>query len=277
MTLVMPAYVAASPDGLFPASLAVKTVSVYPENPSLGLATVLGSILVFDPPTGAPVGLVDGAALTALRTGAGSGVATEALARRDAETVAIFGSGAQAATQLMAVCAVRNIRKAWVFSRSSERAEEMCARLQGHDRLPTDLTVATSARQAIEDADIVCTATGSLSALFEDDNLKPGTHINAIGAFRPDMQEIPPATVKRARIFVDHLSSVLQEAGDLVQPLRLGQIEKNHLVGEIGSLLAGRLTGRQNAQEITLFKSVGMAAQDAVCSTLAIRNALFPG
>jgi len=273
VTLVMPAHVGASPDGRYPASLAVKTVSVYPGNPALGIATVLGGVLVLDPATGACIGLADAASLTAIRTGAGSGVATALLAREDAEKVAILGAGAQAATQLQAMCAVRQIRTAWVFSRTPARAEAMCARLAGRDGITTDLRIASSASEAIREADIVCTATGSHVPVFQDCDLKLGVHINAVGAFKPDMQEVPAETVGRARVFVDHLSSALQEAGDLVQAIRAGAIGEDDIVGEIGSLLAGDLAGRQDLRQITLFKSVGIAAQDAVCATAAIRNA----
>jgi len=273
VTLVMPAFVEASPDGKFPASLTVKTVSVHPGNEALGLATVLGSVLVLDPATGACLGLVDGASLTALRTGAGSAAATDALARQDAETVTIFGAGAQAESQLRAICAVRQIRRVWVINRTLERAEQMCKRLSDTDGIPAKIRVARNAEEALEDADIVCTATGSYRPLFNDCDLKPGVHINAIGAFRPDMQEIPVETVQRARVFVDHRESVLHEAGDLVQPIRSSAINESHIGGEVGALLSGEVIGRQDPHEITLFKSVGMAAQDAVCAAFALRRA----
>ena len=277
VTLVMPAFVESSPDGQFLASLAVKTVSVYPENLQVGLAAILGGVLVLDPATGACLGLVDGASLTALRTGGGSAVASDVLALPDASTVAIFGSGAQAATQLQAICSVRTIRTAWIFSRTPAHAEQMCGKLAGQKGIPDNLKVARTANEAVAEADIICTATGSLEPLFDDQDLKPGVHINAIGAYRPDMVEIPATTVARARIFVDHLASALHEAGDLVHPIRLELIDETHIVGEIGSLVAGRIVGRRNDKEITLFKSVGMAAQDAVCASLALRNAELRG
>jgi len=273
ITLVMPAFVEASTDGCFTNSLAVKTVSVFPGNRALGVATILGGVMVLDPTTGACIGLVDGASLTAIRTGAGSAVATDKLAREEASTVAIFGNGAQAATQLEGICAVRSIRTGWIFGRDPAKVEAFCARLAGRFGITADLRIAETPGQALADADIVCTATGSTSALFQDDELKPGAHINAIGAYRPDMTEIPATTMLRARIFVDHCRSSLSEAGDLVQPIASGVFDEAHIVGEIGALLAGERIGRQDRRQITLFKSVGMAAQDAVCATVAVRNA----
>jgi ornithine cyclodeaminase len=229
--------------------------------------------MVLDPATGACIGLVDGASLTAIRTGAGSAVATAALSNDDAETVAILGAGVQAETQLEGVCAVRNIRKVWICARTKARAEHLCARLASRLGIPADVRVVDTSREALKDADIVCTATGARSALFEDRELKPGAHINAIGAYRPDMQEVPAVTVQRARVFVDRLDAAMLEAGDLIRAMEAGLIDGSHITGEIGALLSGELIGRQDRRQITMFKSVGMAAQDAVCSALAVRNA----
>jgi ornithine cyclodeaminase len=273
VSLVMPALVFASPDGLYPASYAVKTVSVCPANAAQGLPVIQGSVLVLDPQTGESLALLDGAALTALRTGAGAGAATDLLARPDADTLAIIGAGGQAAAQLEAICAVRRIETVWLYSRTRQRAEDLRMRWAGQYGIPSDIRIAQTAREALHAADILCTATTSREPLFDDSDLQPGTHINAIGAFRPDMQEIPPATVRRARLFVDCREAVLHEAGDILQPMQDGLFGPEHLAGEIGAALAGSLPGRENAAQITLFKSVGMAAQDAVTATTAAKRA----
>ncbi|MCW3052211.1 MAG: putative ornithine cyclodeaminase [Chthonomonadales bacterium] len=273
VSLVMPAVVAASPEGRYPACYAVKTVSVCPANAAQGLPVIQGGVLVLDPETGGCLALLDGAALTALRTGAGSGVATELLARPDATTLAVLGAGGQAAAQMEAVCAVRPIETVWLFDRARGKAEELGARWAGRNGIPLDIRVAGTVQEAVRDADVVCTVTTSRSALFEDVDMKVGAHINAIGAFRPDMQEIPFATVGRARLFVDSREAVLHEAGDILLPMQAGLFGADHIVGEIGAALGGLLVGREREDQITLFKSVGMAAQDAVTAAVALRRA----
>jgi ornithine cyclodeaminase/alanine dehydrogenase-like protein (mu-crystallin family) len=277
VSLVMPALVHASPDGRYPACYAVKTVSLCPANAARGLPAIQGGVLALDPQTGGCLALLDGAALTALRTGAGSGVATDLLARPEAKTLAVLGAGGQAGAQLEAVCAVRSIETVWLFDRARTKAEELCARWAGRDGIPLDVRIAETAREAVRDADIVCTVTTSLVPLFEDVDLRVGTHINAIGAFRPEMQEIPPATVQRARVFVDSREAALHEAGDLLKPMQAGLFGPEHLAGEIGAALAGLLHGREGTEQITLFKSVGMAAQDAVVAAEATRRAETAG
>jgi len=273
VSLVMPAVVQASPDGVYPACYAVKTVSVCPANAGRGLPVIQGAVLVLDPETGGPLGLLDGAALTALRTGAGSGVATELLARPDAGTLAVLGAGGQAAAQMEAVCAVRRIETVWLFDRTRNKAEELRSRWAGRNGIPLDVRVAATAQEAVREADVVCTVTTSRAALFEDADVKVGAHINAIGAFRPDMQEIPFATVGRARLFVDSREAVLHEAGDILLPMRAGLFGADPIAGEIGAALGGLVAGREREDQITLFKSVGMAAQDAVAATVAMRRA----
>ena len=273
VSLFMPAFVSKSPDGAFVPALAVKAVSVFPDNPASGLAAIQGAVLVLDPKTGRCLALLDGGALTAIRTGAGSGVATDLLARPDAMVLAMLGAGAQAAAQIQGVCAVRPIRTVWIYDRMPDRAEALASKLAGQSRLPLDIRFTRTAADAIRDADIVCTATTASTPLFNDSDLKPGVHINAVGAFRPTMQEIPPATVQRARVFVDSRAAALSEAGDLVQPLEAGLITVAHILGEIGEVVSGNLAGRLSDGERTLFKSVGMAVQDAIAATVALARA----
>ena len=268
VTLFMPAYLAGSD------AMGAKIVSVFPENTERGLPLIHALVIVVDAETGRPVAVMDGTYLTALRTGAASGVATDLLARRDAQVAAIFGAGAQARTQLEAVCAVRPIDKAWVYDTSPEAAaayvEEMRTRGQ---RIPSDISVADSPAQAVRDADVICTATTSSTPVFSDADLKPGVHINGIGAYTPEMQEIPAETVVRARVIVDSRSASLAEAGDLIVPLQSGLISEDSIHGEIGEVAAGQIPGRVSDEEVTFFKSVGVAVQDVAVADLILRRA----
>lgn len=261
ISLFMPGYVPAS------AGLGVKIVSVFPRNPERGLATISGVVVMLDVETGRPVAAIEAGSLTALRTGAGSGVATRHLARRDAEVVAVFGAGVQARTQLEAVCEARPIRRARVYSPHPERrrafAEEMAARLA---RFPVEVVAVDTPAEAVRGADVIVTATTSKTPVFPGDAVEPGTHINAVGSFTPEMQEIDAAVLVRARergrIVVDTLEGALEEAGDLLVPMRDGLLRREDLSGEIGAVAAGLIPGRQSAAEVTVFKSVGLAALD---------------
>ena len=168
---------------------------------------------------------------------------------------------------------MRSIETAWLFSRTQRKAEELRAHWAGRNGIPPDIRIAKTAQEALRAADIVCTATTARQPLFDACDLRPGAHINAIGAFRPEMQEIPPEMVQRARLFVDSREAALHEAGDILQPMQAGLFGPEHLTGEIGAALAGLLAGRESADQITLFKSVGMAAQDAVAGTVAAMHA----
>jgi len=266
-TLFMPALVAPTGD------LAVKVVSVFPGNASRGLPTLHALVVALDPASGAPLALIEGASLTALRTGAASGAASDLLARPESATLAIFGSGVQARTQVLALCAVRRIHEIRIFSLDPAGADRMRGELAQQAGVEASVRVAASPEDAVSGADVVCTATTSVTPVFPDAALAPGVHINAIGAFTPEMQEIDAATVARARIFVDSKRAALAEAGDLIQPLRAGRISEASIVGEIGEVAAGTRPGRTSADEITLFKSVGLAVQDAVAAGRAVRNA----
>lgn len=266
--LFMPAYM----PGL--GQICLKTVMTYRNNPSRGLPAIHGLVQLFDGTTGKPLAVMDGEHLTALRTGAASGVATELMASPDARQVAIIGAGVQGRSQLEAVCAVRNIARAYVIDLSSRAMEDFA--VQMGERLSLEVVPATI--DVLPEVDILCTATSSRQPLFSHNLLKPGVHINAIGSFRPDMCEIPPETVRRARVWVDQFEACSNEAGDLIQPLAAGLIFKDHIRNELGSLLLGNGpdTG-QLAGEITLFKSVGLAAQDLVMASLIYREATKAG
>ena len=226
----------------------VKVVSVVPGNP-VGIVAVFGA-------DGSPIGFVDGPVLTAIRTGAGAGLATRLLARTDSRVLAMLGAGAMAFDQIEAVRAVRPIERTMVWSRDFERAAALADRVGGEAVADPDKAVAA--------ADIVSTATPSLLPLFSDDAVKAGTHINAVGAYTPEMCEIPPETVRRAYVVVDDVDAAEAEAGDLIQADRPP-------VCTVGDLLAGRHP--QIGEDVTMFKSVGIASQDVAAAIVALRRA----
>jgi ornithine cyclodeaminase/alanine dehydrogenase-like protein (mu-crystallin family) len=259
ITLVMPGYVP-------PDALGLKVVSVFPRNPARGLPTLSALVVMLDPETGAPAALLDGAFLTAWRTGAASGLATDLLARPDAESLALIGAGAQARTQLLAVAAVRSLRRVRVYSRTPARAQALIEEMQGQEGIPQDIAVAPTPEAAVAEADIVCTATNSSVPVFDGQALRPGTHINAIGSFTLEMRELDEETFRRAaRVVVDSRAAALAEAGEVVWAIQQGILREADLV-ELGEIAAGRRPGRERPEEITLFKSVGLAVQDLVAA-----------
>ena len=269
LSLFMPAFVN-SQDGN---ALAIKVVSLFPTNPTRGLAYIQAAVLVFDPGTGRAIALLEGSYLTAIRTGAAGGAAIDLLARADSSVVAIFGAGAQGRTQLEAACTARGIETAFVYDPDPDKAQALATEMNGNGPIPRNIRVAGSAREAIEHADIICTATTSLRPVFQDKDVKDGTHISAVGSYRPDMQEVPAETLQRARIFVDSRSAALEEAGDLIQPMHARLFDESHIGGELGEVVTGRIPGRQSSEQITYFKSVGIAVQDAMAAQVALTNA----
>jgi ornithine cyclodeaminase len=266
-SLFMPAYGGAE------AGLAVKVVSVFPHNPERGRPTIHAVVIVLDPETGAPAALLEGATLTAIRTGAASGAATDLLARTDARTAAIFGSGAQARTQLEAVCTVRKITRAWVCGIDPPGLEAFAREMAGRGPCPTDVRIAATPEEALAEADVVCTATTSATPVFDGRGVRPGTHINAIGSYTPQMQEIDGDLVARSLVVVDSRQAALVESGDLILPIRQGKLREDRIHGELGEIVNGVIAGRTGEEQITLFKSVGVAIQDAVAASLALRRA----
>jgi ornithine cyclodeaminase len=263
VSLVMPAFLPGS-------GLAAKIVSVFPRNAEQGRPVIHGLVVVLDPATGEPVALCDGTFLTAWRTGAGSGAATDVLARSEARVGAVLGAGAQARTQALAIDAVRSLDVIRVYSPNREQAERLAADLQPETAARVE--AAPSARAALAEADVICAATTSATPVLQADWLKPGAHLNGIGSFTPEMQEVDAATVCRARVFVDSRGAALAEAGDLLVPLRAGQVRAEDWV-ELGEVVAGVRPGRQSPDEVTFFKSVGVAAQDAAAAGRALVEA----
>ena len=269
LSLFMPAVVTSQEGD----ALAIKVVSLFPTNPVRGLAYIQAAVLVLDPETGQAIALLEGSSLTAIRTGAAGGAAIDLLARKDSKVVAIFGSGAQGRTQLEAACTARPIETAFIFGGAAGKAQSFAAEMKGKGNITQDIRVAGSAREAIENADIICTATTSSRPVFDDRDVKPGTHISAVGSYTPDMQEVPAETLQRAKIFVDSRSASMEEAGDLIQPIRAGLFDETHICGELGEVVSGQLPGRRSPEEITYFKSVGIAVQDAMAAQVALTNA----
>jgi ornithine cyclodeaminase len=269
VSLVMPAYLQDQESE----ALAIKVVSVYPRNPAAGLPLIHAAVLVLEAHTGRPMALLEGGSLTAIRTGAGSGAATDLLARQDSQVVGIFGAGVQSRTQLEAVCTVRSIRTVFIFDPQVHLVEEFIQELAGQGPIPEDLRKAKDPQEAISQADIVCCATTSANPVFSDQHLKPGVHINGVGSYTPDMQEIPAETVQRAMLVVGSRQAALSEAGDIIQPIEAGQIDVDHIQAELGEIVTGEKPGRVDATQITLFKSVGNAVQDAAAAKMTLFNA----
>jgi ornithine cyclodeaminase/alanine dehydrogenase len=264
--LAMPAYIGGDMD-----ALGLKVVTAYPDNPSKHkLPTVLGTLLLCDPATGKAVAIMDAGYLTAVRTGAASGVATKYLAREDAKTCVIFGAGVQARKQLEAVHITRKLDKASVIDivkdASESFASEMSAQL-GLDVVPTE-----DVEGSVREADIVVTASSSHDPLFDGNWLKPGTHVNNIGSHTPDARELDTTTVKRSKYVADLKEANLAEAGDILIPIQEGAVTEDHIYASLGEIVIGEKPGRENPEEITVFKSCGLAVQDA-STALAVYNA----
>ena len=256
-------------------NIGVKIVNVFGNNRAKGLPAIQGLVCLFDSETGTPLALLNGTFLTALRTGATSGAATDLMARAEASSVAILGAGVQGRTQLAAVCAVRSIRQAWVYDVTPEAAETFADEMGA--ALAVEIAAVSSPRAAVQEAEIVCTATLSSRPVFADADIAPGAHVNAIGSYQPDVQEIPAETMQRALVVVDHRESALAETGDLIIPIAQGLLKETDIHAELGAIVAGKAPGRTSEHQVTLFKSVGVAVQDLAVATRALEGAQAKG
>lgn len=248
----------------------VKVVSICPQNTKRNLGTVIGQVLVLDAATGIPLALLDGEMLTAIRTGAASGLATDLLAKTDASVLGVIGAGTQARTQVEAICSVRAIREIRIFSRSSRSAKVLALELRQHYK--AEISVVDHASIASLGADVLVVATNSKTPVIDVKDVSLGTHINGIGSFTPEMQEVAAAVVLKSKIIVDSRQSAWAEAGDLIVPRNQGQITENAVHAELGEIAEGAVLGRENKSEITFFKSVGNAVQDAAVAECLIRR-----
>lgn len=259
ITLLMPAYLKQEE------ALGLKIVSIYNQNLALGLPAVNAMMLVIDSTTGVPQALMDGTNLTAIRTGAAGGLAADLLARTETPIVALFGAGVQARAQLQGVLAVRQVEQVNLVTRTAESAQKLIDEVATWPNAPT-VKIGQKPQQAVEEADIVITATNSPVPVFDGNHLKPGVHVTAVGSFLPQTREVDTTTVRRARVFADSRDACLAEAGDIIIP-------KAHIEAELGEIVNGTKLGRQSDEEITFFKSVGVAIQDIVAATVILTEA----
>ncbi len=259
-SLVMPAYATGSP------YYTVKIVSVNYSNPDKGLPLIHGIVQVFDAENGKHIANLDGASITAIRTGAASGLATDLLAKENANVCAVFGTGVQAASHIEAVLEVRPIEKIMVFSRSKPSAEKFCS------TLANQVECVIGEKESLLEADIVCTTTPASSPLFETDEIKPGCHLNVVGSHQPSFREVPTGLVARSKIIVDNREACEQEAGDLIIPVQEGSWSFEQVHGELGQVVSGDIIARESENEITLFKSVGNAIQDHAMAHLIMEK-----
>lgn len=256
------------------AGASVKLVTVMPGNAELGLPTLQAIVVWLDAATGRPLALLDGTAVTAMRTGAASGVATRLLARPDAATLAVIGAGGQAEWQVRAVLAARPIERVLVYARRPDGRAAFAERMQAATGVTT--VAAESAREAVEAADVICCATTAIEPVFDAGWVRPGTHVNGVGAFRLGMLELPPALFARAAVVaIDAREAARAEAGDVMAAVETGSVAEADLV-EIGSIERDWVDTRP-AGAITVFKSVGLAIQDVAAAELAVSRLLGAG
>jgi len=270
---LMPGHIA--PDGGREGALGMKAVSVFPGNASRGIDTHQGAVLLFEADTGRLSALMDGATITAIRTAAVSGVATDLLARQDATDLAILGAGVQARTHLEAIVAVRPVRRVRVWSRNPEHAASLVSEAAG--RYDASLEAMPTAEAAVRNADIVATVTASPEPVLQRSWLKDGAHINAVGSSIPTTREIDTATMVAATLFVDRRESALNEAGDVLIPMREGAFTADHIQAELGDVIIGKNRGRRSPGELTLFKSLGLAVEDVASAAFIARRARETG
>jgi ornithine cyclodeaminase len=269
--LLMPAWQAREPGSCLAGQyMGVKCVTVFPDNATLGKPAVLGTYLLLSAATGETLAVMDATRLTAWRTAAASALASRYLSRPDAARLLMVGAGALAPFVVRAHASVRPIRKVAVWNRSRPRAEAVVAGL-ARDGLAA--SVADDLSAAVAEADIVSTATLSTDPLVHGAWLKPGTHLDCVGAFKPGMRETDDEVVRRARIFVDTYPGAFAEGGDILQPLQAGVIAKEAVLGELAELCRGTVQGRTSAEEITMFKSVGASIED-LAAAIAVYDAL---
>ncbi len=271
LALFMPAYIS----GL--GALGAKIVTVYKNNvKERGLPAVLGTIILLDEETGFPAALMDGGFLTAMRTGAVSGVATRFMAREDARTAVVFGTGVQAVTQVLAVHEARPLAGLMVYSLDALEDRKRFAETVG-SKIGLPVELAEDPAAATREADIVILATSAAQPIMDADWLKPGAHINGIGAHAPAMREIDTRTVQRSRIVCDHVDACKVEAGDLIIPANDGEWSWDRVAGSLGDVILGRVAGRTSPEEITVFKSVGLAIQDMSAARVVFDEAVKRG
>lgn len=264
--------------GMMPAYLGsigmmgLKVVSVFPGNHGTEYDSHIGAVMLYETKHGQLLAIVDASEITAIRTAAVSGVATRALAREDADDLAIMGAGVQAKSHLAAMLVARNIKRVRVWSRSADNSKAFAERESR--RYDIEIEAIADARRAVEGADIICTTTSSPKPILQGAWLQAGTHINAVGSSVAFTRELDTAAVVKSKLFVDRRESTLNEAGDFLFPKKEGAINDDHIKGEVGEVLLGRIKGRDSNDEITLFKSLGLAVEDVASAHHVYAKAL---
>lgn len=258
-----------------PECFGVKLVSLFPNNVAAGYSSHLGLVLLFEPEHGRPVAMLDGAEITAIRTAAVSGLATRLLAREDAGDLVLLGAGEQARSHLEAMLAVRKIRRVRVWSRRRETAEAF-AQSEGarHKRF---IEPVSEVRDAVAGADLICTVSKAREPILFGEWIAPGAHLNVVGSSIATSAEIDTNAVKRARFFVDYRDSTVHEGGEYLQALKSGDITPDHILGEIGEVANGAKAGRTGADDVTLYKSLGIAAEDLASAHYVLEQARAQG
>ncbi len=256
-------------------ALGVKVIAAFPSNAGTEYDSHQGVVLLFDGEHGLLRAVVDATAITAIRTAAVSGAATRLLARPEAGDLALIGAGTQATSHLAAMRSVRTLRRVRVFSLPMEGAHQFAARESKRHGLRVE--VMPTAQEAVEGADLICTVSTSPEPVVKGEWLSPGAHINAVGAFTPSTRELDTAAVVKARLYVDRRESTVKEAGDFLIPKGEGAIDERHIVGEVGEVLLGKAPGRASPEEITLFKSLGIAIEDLAAADHVFKKAQATG
>jgi ornithine cyclodeaminase/alanine dehydrogenase-like protein (mu-crystallin family) len=257
------------------AAFALKALCLMPGNPARGLDAHQGTVTLFDGETGVPTAILDASAVTAVRTAAVTAVATGLLARRDARTLAILGAGVQGRAHLQALAAVRDFARIYVYAPTRAHAEAVAEQGSGTS---AELTVASSAEQAVSNADVVVAATSAREPVLAHGWLQPGAHLNAVGASTPRAREIDTATVAASALFCDSRESLRNEAGEFQLAVAEGLIAgEQHVRAELGEVLAGRAPGRLDDGELTLFRSLGIAVEDLAAAQTAVAAARAQG
>lgn len=254
----------------------VKLVSLFPGNPDAGYSSHQGAIVLFESRHGSAIGMMNAGLLTAVRTAAASAAATRQLARPDAAVLAIIGAGEQAEHHLEAMLAVRPVREVRVAGRRPEKAAAFVDHARGR-HAGVEIAVAADVRSAVDGADVVCTVTSAVEPVLFGEWIAPGTHLNVVGASVPSKREIDEELVARSSLFVDYRPSTFAQAGEVIAALENGRITREHVRAELGELLAGIRPGRSDSSEITLYRSLGIAAQDLACADYCVRMARARG
>ncbi len=242
------------------APFGAKLISVFPENFARGVQSHQGLVILFDPETGAPVCVLHAGEITAIRTAAASAVATDALARADARHLAILGYGEQAATHARAISKVRELKSIAIWGRSPDRCREFADRMQ--KELAVRVSSAGTAEEAVADADIVCTVTSAAEPILKGAWVRPGTHLNLVGSSHAGPVEVDNDLVVRSRFIADSRQGVLAQGAEFLRAKTAGLVGDDHIVAEIGQVLAGEIAGRRSVEEITAYKSLGHIVQD---------------